>query len=120
MQTSRSSTLLSWWHEWAAPLWIGCSFSAWTRLLIRNRFAVHWSRWHYAVLYTLLSVVHSYLGFWQNVLLGRWVSKTVMAAPPIFIGGHWRAGTTLLHELLVLDERHPGPTNYECLVPHHF
>jgi hypothetical protein len=120
MQTSRSSTLLSWWHEWAAPLWIGCSFSAWTRLLIRNRFAVHWSRWHYAVLYTLLSVVHSYLGFWQNVLLGRWVSKTVMADPPIFIVGHWRAGTTLLHELLVLDERHTGPTNYECLVPHHF
>lgn len=120
MQTSRSSTLTSWWHEWAAPLWIGCNFSAWTRLLIHNRFAVHWSRWHYALLYTFVSVVHSCLGFVQNMLLGRLVAKTVIADQPIFIVGHWRTGTTLLHELLVLDERYTAPTNYECLVPHHF
>jgi omega-hydroxy-beta-dihydromenaquinone-9 sulfotransferase len=120
MQTSRSSTLLSRWHEWAAPLWIGCNFSAWTRLLIRNRFAVHWSRWHFAVLYTFLSVVNSFLGLWQKVLFGRRVANTVIADPPIFIVGHWRTGTTLLHEILVLDERRTGPTGYECLVPHHF
>lgn len=114
------SKRISWWHEWAAPLWIGCSFSAWTRLLIRNRFAVHWSRWHFAILYTLLSVVNSYLGFWQKILFGRRVAKTPIADPPIFIVGHWRTGTTLLHELLVLDDRHTGPTGYECLAPHHF
>lgn len=102
------------------PVWIGCSFSAWTRLLIRNRFAVHWSRWHFAVLSTLLSVVNSYLGLWQKILFGKRVAKTVIADPPIFIVGHWRTGTTLLHELLVLDDRHTAPTSYECLVPHHF
>lgn len=110
----------SWWHEWAAPLWIGCSFSAWIRLLIRNRFAVHWSRWHFAVLYTLLSVVNSYLGLWQKILFGKRIAKTEITDPPIFIVGHWRTGTTLLHELLVLDDRHTGPTGYECLAPHHF
>ena len=120
MRTSDSSTISSWWNEWAAPLWIGCNFSAWTRLLIGNRYAVHWSRWHYAVLCTFLSVVHSYFGFWQQLLLGRWVAKTAIADPPIFVVGHWRTGTTLLHELLVLDERHTAPTNYECAVPHHF
>ncbi|BBX96994.1 sulfotransferase family protein [Mycobacterium lacus] len=120
MKASRSTSRFSWWHEWAAPLWIGCSFSAWTRLLIRNRFAVHWSRWHFAVLYTLLSVVNSSLGCWQKILFGRRVAKTVIADPPIFIVGHWRTGTTLLHELLVLDDRHTGPTGYECLAPHHF
>ena len=120
MKTPRSTSRFSWWHEWAAPLWLGCSFSAWTRLLIRNRFAVHWSRWHFAVLYTFLSVVNSYLGLWQKILFGRRVAKTVVADPPIFIVGHWRTGTTLLHELLALDDRHTGPTGYECLVPHHF
>ena len=64
MKTPGLAFRLAWWHEWAAPLWIGCSFSAWMRLLIRNRFAVHWSRWHFAVLYTVLTVINSYLGWW--------------------------------------------------------
>src|SRR5262249_9145153 len=51
---------------------------------------------------------------------GRRVANTPIADPPIFIIGHWRTGTTLLHELLVLDERHTGPTGYECLAPQHF
>jgi omega-hydroxy-beta-dihydromenaquinone-9 sulfotransferase len=120
MKTPRSTSRFSWWHEWAAPLWIGCNFSAWTSLLIRNRFAVHWSRWHFAVLFTFLSVINSYLGLWQKILFGKRVAKTVIADPPIFIVGHWRTGTTLLHELLILDDRHSGPTGYECLAPHHF
>src|SRR5207253_8457514 len=37
-----------------------------------------------------------------------------------FIIGHWRTGTTLLHEFLILDERHSYPTTYECLDPNHF
>jgi hypothetical protein len=120
MRAPRSSSLISSWHEWAAPLWIGCNFSAWMRLLIRNRFAVHWSRWHFAIIYTFLSVAHSFLGFMQKVIFGRRVADTVIADAPIFIVGHWRTGTTLLHELLTLDERHTSPTSYECLVPHHF
>jgi hypothetical protein len=108
------------WHEWATPLWIGCSFSAWARLLIRNRFALHWSRWHFAIFYTVFSVVNSYLGLWQKILFGKRVANTVIADPPIFIVGHWRTGTTLLHELLDLDDRHTAPTGYECLVPQHF
>jgi hypothetical protein len=63
-------------------------------LLIRNRFAVHWSRWHFAVLYTFLSVVNSYLGLWQKILFGKRVANTVIADPPIFIVGHWRGFST--------------------------
>src|SRR5207249_4401986 len=33
---------------------------------------------------------------------------------------HWRTGTTLLHELLILDDRHTFPNTYECLEPNHF
>jgi omega-hydroxy-beta-dihydromenaquinone-9 sulfotransferase len=120
MTNPRATSRFSWWHEWAAPVWIGCSFSAWTRLLIRNRFAVHWSRWHYAVLYTLVSVGNSGLGLLQKIVFGRRVARTVITDPPIFIVGHWRTGTTLLHELLVLDDRHIGPTGFECVAPQHF
>lgn len=120
MTTRRSASLLSRWREWAAPVWIGCNFSAWSRLLIHNRFAVHPSRWHYAVLYTFVSVINSGLAALQKLVFGRRVANTVIADPPIFVIGHWRTGTTLLHELLVLDDRFVGPTGFECVVPQHF
>jgi len=43
-----------------------------------------------------------------------------MKGAPLFVLGHWRTGTTLLHELLALDERFACPTFYECSFPHHF
>jgi omega-hydroxy-beta-dihydromenaquinone-9 sulfotransferase len=39
---------------------------------------------------------------------------------PIFIVGHWRSGTTLLHELLALDSVFAVPTTYACFNPQHF
>lgn len=120
MRAAGPGSLISRWREWAAPVWIGCNFSAWARLLIRNRFAVHPSRWHYAVLYTFVSVGNSALGLLQRLVFGKRVANTVMAEPPIFVIGHWRTGTTLLHELLVLDDRFTGPTGFECVAPQHF
>lgn len=120
MKSVCSTSRLTWWHEWAAPLWLGCNVTAWTRLLIRNRFAVHWSRWHYVLLYTILSVVNSVLSLLQHLVFDRRVATTTVAEAPIFIVGHWRTGTTMLHEMLILDDRHTGPTTYECIVPHHF
>ncbi len=120
MTASARTSLLSRWREWAAPVWIGCNFSAWSRLLIRNRFAVHWSRWHYAVLYTFVSVINSALGLVQKLVFSKRVARAAPAEPPIFIVGHWRTGTTLLHELLVLDDRYIGPTGYQCIAPQHF
>lgn len=116
----RSPSRFPRWREWAAPLWIGCTFSTWMRLLIRNRFDVHWSRSHFAVFVTFLSVCNSGLGLCQRILFGRQVARTAIADPPIFILGHWRTGTTWLHELLALDDRHTAPTTYQCFLPNHF
>src|SRR5207244_9423156 len=48
------------------------------------------------------------------------VAETEIREPPIFIVGHWRSGTTYLHELMVLDDRFAYPTTYECFAPNHF
>jgi hypothetical protein len=40
--------------------------------------------------------------------------------PPLFILGHWRSGTTLLHELMMLDQRFCCPSTYQCFAPGHF
>jgi hypothetical protein len=56
----------------------------------------------------------------QHCLYGRAIAKTELAGPPLFVLGHWRSGTTLLHELLNLDSRYASPTTFECFAPHHF
>jgi hypothetical protein len=40
--------------------------------------------------------------------------------PPIFVIGHWRTGTTFLHDLFSEDPSLAYPTTYECFFPHHF
>jgi hypothetical protein len=106
--------------EWAPRIWQGCDFFAWIRLLVRNRFAVHWSCLHIAIIVTFVSCCHSVLRFIQEAIYGKRIRRTVIRQPPIFIIGHWRTGTTLLHELMILDERHGFPNTYECLAPNHF
>lgn len=106
--------------QWAPRMWEGCDFFTWIRLLMRNRFAVDPSCWYIAVIVTFVSFCHSLLRVVQGAIYGRRIRATVIEHPPIFILGHWRTGTTLLHELMILDERHSFPTTYECMDPNHF
>src|SRR5438874_1695167 len=105
---------------WTPRMWEGCDFLAWIRLLARNRFAVHWSFLHIALIITCVSFFHTLVRFLQQLLYGRSIARTPLRHPPLFIVGHWRTGTTLLHELLTLDARHTFPNTYECLEPNHF
>jgi hypothetical protein len=104
----------------APPLWVGCGALAWARLLARNRFAVHRSRWPLAALVSGTSFGNSVLGLAQTLAYGRRVARTPVPHAPVFILGHWRTGTTMLHELLACDPRHAFPTTYDCFAPHHF
>jgi hypothetical protein len=105
--------------EWSPNLFLGCDAFAWFRLLARNRFAVHRSRWHMAAIISAVSVGNTLLGWTQQAAYGRRIARTRIAQPPVFIVGHWRSGTTLLHELLTCDPRHAFPTTYQCLAPRH-
>jgi hypothetical protein len=107
-------------REWMPHFWVGCDAFAWTRILVSHRFAVHWSKWHVAAAVTAVSVVHTALRLLQTIVYGRQIAGTRIARAPVFIIGHWRSGTTMLHELLIRDPRHAFPTTYECLAPHHF
>jgi LPS sulfotransferase NodH len=46
------------------------------------------------------------------------VALTTQILPPVFVLGHWRSGTTHLHNLLASDQRFAFPNNYEALFPH--
>jgi hypothetical protein len=95
-------------------------FFTWMKLLMRNRFAASPTRLHLAATVTAASVLSSFAGAFSSLLFGHKIRETKLKEPPLFVLGHWRSGTTLLHELLMLDPRHTCPNTYQCMSPHHF
>ncbi len=105
---------------WAPKLWLGADFFGWMRLLAQHRFAIGLSRLHWLVFITLFSFRNTSLRYIQELIWGRRVRETNVVDAPVFIIGHWRSGTTLLHELLALDPGFAYPTTYQCFFPSHF
>ncbi len=105
---------------WNPKFWMGMNFSAWMRLLIRNRCQVNPGNWYVAAIDTVVTPGHSLLGGLQQLIYGRGVARTAISEPPLFIIGHWRSGTTLLHELLIRDQQFAYSDTLHCLVPNHF
>lgn len=106
------------WTE-AAP-WMGCSLGALLRILAGGRFRVDLASWPECLIDLAFATGNSAAGLIQRITLGRAAARIPLAADPVFVIGHWRTGTTLLHELLALDPALRAPTTYECLAPHHF
>ena len=93
---------------------------AWWNLLRLGKFAVHPARLPMAAAVTLATPVNSTLGAIQRVVWGGALRDATFHGPPVFIIGHWRSGTTMLHELMVMDERLSSPSTFQCFAPHHF
>ncbi len=105
---------------YAPRFWHGMRMRPWLRLLIRNRFRVHPFRMPMVVMVTGCALFNSAAARIQNWRYGRRIAQTRIELPPLFVIGHWRSGTTFLHELLTLDERFTSPTTFECFAPEHF
>jgi hypothetical protein len=105
---------------WAPRFWHGMRLRDWWRLLRRNRFRVHPLRWGLATTVTASTLFNSCAGAVCRGWYGRRVVQTPLVDAPVFIVGHWRSGTTYLHELLSCDTRFATPTTYECFAANHF
>lgn len=53
----------------------------------------------------------------EYLLYGKRLDATPLSPPPIFIIGHWRSGTTHLHNLLALDKQFAFTTMYQSIAP---
>ena len=105
---------------WVPRLWHGMTVSAWWRMLSENRFSITPTRIPMALSVTAATGTNSLLAATQSLLWQRRIDQTALRDDPVFVVGHWRSGTTLLHELLTLDSRHAFPDTYACMAPSHF
>ena len=64
----------------------------------------------------LISIVCTFLGYFDR-LVYAFKKKPENLKDPIFIIGHWRSGTTLLHNLMCTDPEMGYPTTYQTVFP---
>ena len=109
-------------HRWSLGhnYLAGISAGDWWRLLRENRFRIAPAYWHRGLFITLVSFVNSFYRRKEERLYGKRMRATPLAGPPLFILGHWRSGTTHLHNLLAEDDRFAYANTYQVVNPHTF
>ncbi|MDO4558128.1 MAG: sulfotransferase, partial [Planctomycetia bacterium] len=104
-------------RPWYPRAWNGMPLEILWRIAVRNGFRVTHVPRFFAC--SLTAAFSSSLAALQSCAYGRRIARTELSADPIFILGHWRSGTTLLHELMIRDGRFTYPTTYQCGAPLH-
>jgi hypothetical protein len=89
-------------HRWSSAnnYLAGISLGRWIELLRANRISPAY--WHRAAFITASAAVNSIYARRERRFEAA-IRDTPLAGPPLFILGHWRSGTTHLHNLLSLD-----------------
>ena len=89
------------------------------RVLARNHLCVDKECMGRLAYLLVMGMFNSVYGACETALSTSLIRGVVIDPPPLFILGHWRSGTTHLHNLLSLDENFTAPTAFQCLLPHH-
>ena len=105
---------------WLLYFWHGMRLGVWFGLLGRNRFKVTLNCLPNILSVTVFAPVNSMLYALSELLYRRRAEAYRFEQPPIFVVGHWRTGTTHLHNLLACDRRFAYPNLYQVLYPHVF
>jgi hypothetical protein len=81
---------------------------------------LHWRYFPRVAYLLVLAAWNSYLSLFERAINGEKIAAAELTAPPIFIIGYFRSGTTHLHNLLNCDPTFSCPTAYQVMFPHHF
>ena len=66
------------------------------------------------------SLISSALTLAERKNYSKKIRETEISTPPIFIIGHWRTGTTYLHQIFNLDPGFTTPNMVQTVIPDHF
>lgn len=107
------------WKIWEHPL-TGASFTHVIGMLWRNGFGwqpIYLLRISFVLLTTSLLMPFRLL---ERILFDRKIREHALKEDPIFIVGHWRSGTTYLHNMFSQDENFGYMNTFDAFVPDAF
>ena len=105
---------------WLLYFWHGMGVVTWAKLLARGRFDITLNCVPNIFTVTIWAPFNSLLYIISEMIFGAKANRHKIEPAPIFVLGHWRSGTTFLHDLLACDPAHGYPTTYQCFFPNHF
>jgi len=98
----------------------GMTLGTLLKVLARNEFDVD-TRYLYRLGFLMwVGMANSVFRLLEIAVNSNKIKKEKIVHPPLFIIGHWRSGTTHLHNLLCLDENFTYPSAFQAMFPHHF
>ncbi len=104
---------------WNPRMWDGVTIPAWLKILNAGRWRIAPTRFPMFCVVSGLALTNSFLAGLQKLTLGKKIRDAELVDAPIFIVGHWRSGTTLLHEYMMRDDRFACSDTYDCFAPAH-
>jgi hypothetical protein len=105
--------------HWLFTALYGLALDEYLALLRRHRFAVDAPYLPRSAFMLLSCTLTSLIRAYEDRRYGPEIAD-VKVREPLFILGHWRSGTTYLHNLLALDKRFAHPNVWRVLNPHTF
>jgi hypothetical protein len=119
----KENAVLSWRDKIAlyfgSSYFLGITLGDWLSLLHENRFVIAPSCLPRAISITLLSIPNTFTCWLENVRFRqKWEAARISA--PLFILGHYRSGTTHLHNILAQDPRYAYINSYQASYPDSF
>ncbi len=95
----------------------GTNLINWFRLLRENNFKISLRYLPRALFVSFTTLLTAPLALYEKLRYHRQIKQTEITKPPVFIIGHWRSGTTYLHNLLSKDQNFTYVTNIQAFMP---
>lgn len=98
-------------------IWNGMLPNDLGKLFRENRYRIDRVRWPMAMFAYAATAVPAISNPLQRFFYKKRAERVPLVAEPLFVIGHWRSGTTLLHEYLTIDDQFASPTTFQCFNP---
>jgi hypothetical protein len=83
----------------------GITLGAWLKIIRSRFFDIEWFSYFPRILFlTFMACITSCVSVLETVLYGKVIESTPLNTRPLFILGHPRTGTTLLHNVMSRDK----------------
>lgn len=105
--------------QFGSAYFSGITLGDWFSILKENQFSISPAYFVRAASITAQAIPNTFFRRLESMRFGKKIAQVDVPAP-LFVLGHYRNGTTHLHNLLSIDSRFGFPTMYHGTYPHTF